>query len=126
MDELAQENHQHVATYAERLRYEKLWSCAQRHTGKNTTVTRHRDDYKEALAKFREAKKAAVARGEVVTQGIPRKDRVRQRGAHSQEHAQQESQQARIGMGRLGASSWQSDPNQNWWSSISSSHWLHG
>ena len=46
-----------------------------------TTVTRQRDDYNGALVKFREAQEAAAARGEVVTQSIPRKDRVRQRGA---------------------------------------------
>ena len=38
MDESAQHSHQYIVTYAERARYETLWSVAQRHTGKNTTV----------------------------------------------------------------------------------------
>ena len=67
---------------------------------KNTTVTRQRENYKEALAKIREAQKTAVAWCEIVTQSISLKDRVRQRDAHSQlhsqQHSQQESQQSRI------------------------------
>ena len=68
-----------------RLRYESLWLFSQRNTGKDTTVTRHRDDYQEALVKFREAPKAAVAKGKVETRSAPWKDRVRQRSAHAQQ-----------------------------------------
>ena len=59
MAELAQQDHQYVATLEERLRYKNVWPDFQRHFGKDTTVTRHRDDYKEALVKFREAQKTA-------------------------------------------------------------------
>ena len=78
----------------------------------NTTVTRERDDYKEALTKFREAQKTAVARVELVTHRILGKDHVRQRGAHSQQHRRQESWQADISMGRPDANLWQTDSSQ--------------
>ena len=50
--------------YEGQLRYENL-----RHTGKETTVVRHRDGYK-ALVKVRDAQKTAGADGEVVTQKV--------------------------------------------------------
>ena len=52
-----------------RLRYENLGLFTQRHTGKETTVVRDRDDYK-ALVKVRDAQKTAGANGEVVTQKV--------------------------------------------------------
>ena len=41
MDELEQKDHHNVFTYEERERYEKIWSFAKRHFGKDTTITRH-------------------------------------------------------------------------------------
>ena len=49
--------------------------------GENSTVTRPRDDYKEALVRFREAQKTAVAKREAVTRSISWRKRVRQSGA---------------------------------------------
>ena len=52
-----------------RLRYENLELFTQRHTGKETTVVRDRDDCK-ALVKVRDAQKTAGADGEVVTRKV--------------------------------------------------------
>ena len=50
MDDLAQQDHHYVASREERW----LSALTQRDAGRDTTVTRHRDNYKEALVKFRE------------------------------------------------------------------------
>ena len=80
--------------YEEQLRYENL-----RHTGKETTVVRHTNDYK-ALVKVRDAQKTARANGEVVTQKvfIPWRDGVRQRSVRSQQQHVQQSQQSQPSM----------------------------
>ena len=80
--------------YEKQLRYENL-----RHTGKETTVVRDRDDYK-ALVKVRDAQKTARADGEVVTQKvfIPWRRGVRQRSVRSQQQHLQQSQQSQPSM----------------------------
>ena len=66
--ELSQQKHHSVATLAVR---ESFCSSHNETPAKDTTVTRHRDDYQEAVVKFREAPKAAVAKGEVETRSTP-------------------------------------------------------
>ena len=85
--------------YEEQLRYENLGIFTQRHTGKETTVVRHTNDYK-ALVKVRDAQKTAGADGEVVTQKvfIPWRDGVRQRSVRSQQQHLQQSQQSQPSM----------------------------
>ena len=78
MEELAEQDHHHVSTRRERFcKIKKPWRFTQRRSGKQT-VTRHRDDYREAHVKFREAQQTAMAKGAVVTQSTPWKEHVRQ------------------------------------------------
>ena len=70
MADLAQQGHQYVATLEERLRYKNVWPYFQRYSGKDTTITRHRDDYKKALVKFCEALKTAGAKGEMLSRAL--------------------------------------------------------
>ena len=86
----------YVATCDEPERYENLRHLTQRHIGEDTTVARHR----AAVVNFREAHETAIAKGEVVTQSIPPKDRVRQGAAGSQLQQRQQSQQATVSTDR--------------------------
>ena len=122
LNELAQQDHIHVATYEQRDRYERLWTFTQRHTGDDTTVTRQRDDHTEALVNFARRIRQPYPQAMLFTQSIPRKDLVHQRGAHSQQRRQQESKQADLSTVRPDWNSMPSDSSQNWWSSSSSSN----
>ena len=104
---------------------ESLGPFTQRHCGKDTTVTRHRDDYNEALVKFNEAHKTAVGRGELSPKAFFWKDRVRQRSAPSQQQRTQQrpqSQQASMSADRPDAH----DLKRTWWSPKSSSNFSTG
>ena len=128
LDELAQQEHHYVASREERLRSQNTWRFTQRHAGRDTTVTRHRDYYKEALVKFREEKKTAVAKGEVVTQSTPWKDRAHQRSgllAAASYAATSTNTTSKYDRGRPDAHAQQRDLRQSWWSS-STSHCWHG
>ena len=76
---LAHEDHTCVATREERIRYKGLWCITQHIPGTTMTATRHREDYFEAISKFRQAKNAAVTSGENMSPHIPPSQRVPQR-----------------------------------------------
>ena len=125
-DELSQQDHSKSATREERERRTNTWRFTQLHTGKDTTVTRNRADFNDAGSKFREAKKTAVARGEVATESIPLRNRVPQRTPQSrQQHSQQPLDLHPVSIRRLAADEQESVSRQTWWSSSYSSTWRH-
>ena len=74
MDALALEDNS-----SERVRYESSWRINFNGQSSNTASPRQRADFKEVIAKVREAKKKAVAAGQVLNSHIPVEHRNRQR-----------------------------------------------
>ena len=89
VDELAQQNHQYVATFAEQARYEKLCSFSYCHIGK-----KHDGHAKTRL----QGSTRQIPRGAEGSRSQRRSCHPKQRDASSQQHKQQESQQARISL----------------------------
>ena len=112
-----------------RLRYESLWLFTQRNTGRDTTVTRHRDDYQEAPVKFREAAEDSQRRGGDPKHSLRKIAFVNEVLTRSSSSSMcsnvEKSQYTDMSAGKLVAYSQQSDSRQNWCSSLFSCCWWH-
>ena len=117
-------------------RYQSMWAFSHDKTGSLTTATRNRDDYPEAIFKFRIAQEAVVSSGAkwpayiLLLERHPQRQPKRQRSQRQQQprtsisyHISAAAAAAAVSPERPGAeenSAW-----QYWWS-VSSSNWWHG
>ena len=115
------------------IRYQSMWAFSHDKTGSVTTATRNRDDYPEAISKFRIAQKAVVSSGAKWPAYILLLERQPQRQPQRQRSQRQQQPRASISYHISAAAAVSperpgAEENSAWhyWWSVSSSNWWHG